>query len=85
MLILYDISIFMIKFLNEVVRIFKFTFDTLQSIEFMGTNLLQVLLTIYILGAILPVFLTIINNQGVKAEKRAYKNAREEKRKARSN
>lgn len=76
-----DISTFMTWFLNQVVRIFTFTFTTLDSITFMGTSLLKVILTITILGALLPVLLTVVQTQGVKAEKRAYRNSRREAKK----
>lgn len=68
-----DISTFMTWFLNQVINIFTYTYNTLNSITFMGTSLLKVILTITILGAMLPVLLTVVQTQGVKAEKRAYK------------
>ena len=49
-----DITSFMTWFLNQVISIFSYVFSTLNSITFMGTSLLKVLLTITILGAILP-------------------------------
>lgn len=78
-----DITYFMSWFLQQVLRIFTFSYDTLNSITFMGTSLLKVILTITILGAMLPVLLTISQTQGVKAEKRAYRKARKEARLAR--
>lgn len=71
MLICYDISTFMTWFLSQVLSIFTFVFSTLNSIEFMGTSLLKVLLTITIIGALLPVLLTVVNTQGIKAERRS--------------
>ena len=76
-----DITDFMTWFLAQVVTIFTYTFNVLNSITFMGTSLLKVILTITILGAILPVLLTITQTQGVKAEKRAYRESRKESRK----
>lgn len=75
-----DISNFMTWFLSQVINIFTYTFNTLNSITFMGTSLLKVILTITILGALLPVLLTISQTQGVNAERRAYKKARNEAR-----
>ena len=68
-----DITNFMTWFLNQVVRIFTYSYNTLDSITFMGTSLLRVSLTILILGTLIPILLTIVNTQGIKAEKRAYR------------
>lgn len=76
-----DITVFMTWFLQQVLRIFTYTFNTLDSITFMGTSLLKVILTITVLGALLPVLLTVVQTQGVKAEKRAYRNSRNEAKK----
>lgn len=73
-----DISSFMTWFLTQVVNIFSYTYTTLNNITFMGTSLLKVILTITILGAMLPVLLTITQTQGVKAEKRAYNQAKKQ-------
>ena len=54
-----DITNFMTWFISQVVNIFSFVFTTLDSIEFLGTSLLQVILTILILGSLLSVVLTI--------------------------
>lgn len=78
-----DITNFMTWFLNQVIRIFTYSYNTLDRITFMGTSLLKVSLTIVILGTLLPVLLTIVNTQGIKAEKTAYRNARREARKNR--
>lgn len=78
-----DITNFMTWFLNQVVNIFTYVFTTLNNITFMGTSLLKVILTITILGAMLPVLLTITQTQGVKAEKRAYRQAKKQAREER--
>lgn len=67
-----DITEFMTWFIEQVVEMFSFVFSTLNSIEFLGTSLLQVLLTILILGSLLSVILTIsksVNYVGGKSEK----------------
>lgn len=78
-----DITNFMTWFLNQVIRIFTYSYNTLDNITFMGTSLLKVSLTIVILGTLLPILLTIVNTQGIKAEKTAYRKARREARKNR--
>lgn len=54
-----DITSFMTWFISQVVSIFSFMFTTLDSITFMGTSLLKVILTILILGSLLSVVLTL--------------------------
>lgn len=61
----YDISNFMTWFIDCCISIFGSFFTTLESIQFLGTNLLQVSITIILLGTLLPVLLTIANSQGL--------------------
>lgn len=68
-----DITNFMTWFINQVVDIFTFVYSTLNDITFMGTSLLKVILTIGILGALLPVILTLIQRQSIGYEQRSYK------------
>ena len=67
-----DISSFMSWFINQVVNIFKFSFETLDSITFGGTSLLRVILTILVLSILIPVVLTIakgVDYVGSKSER----------------
>ncbi len=57
-----DITNFMQWFINQVVSIFSQLFNILEDIEFMGTNLLQVCVTIVIIGTIIPILITIGNS-----------------------
>ena len=57
-----DITNFMTWFLNQVVSIFTQVFNIMEDIEFMGTNLLQVCITIIIIGTIIPILITIGNS-----------------------
>lgn len=68
-----DITNFMTWFIYQVVNIFTFVYSTLNDITFMGTSLLKVILTIGILGALLPVILTLIQRQSISYEQRSYK------------
>lgn len=68
-----DITNFMTWFINQVVNIFTFAYSTLNDITFMGTSLLKVILTIGILGALLPVILTLVQRQSIGAEQRSYR------------
>ena len=54
-----DITNFIQWFVGQVVSIFTSCFTILDSITFMGTSLLKVILTILILSALLSVILTI--------------------------
>lgn len=53
-----DITDFMSWFVSEVVDMFFELFSILDGITFAGTSLLKVILTLLILGALLPVILT---------------------------
>ena len=67
-----DISSFMTWFINQVINIFKFCFDILDSITFSGTSLLRVFLTILVLSVLIPVVLTIakgVDYVGSKSER----------------
>lgn len=67
-----DISSFMTWFINQVINIFKFCFDILDSITFSGTSLLRVFLTILVLSVLIPVVLTIakgVDYVGFKSER----------------
>lgn len=67
-----DITEFMTWWLSQVVRMFTYFYNLLDSIQFMGTSLLKVILTILILSVLIPVILTIsrsTNFIGSKAEK----------------
>ena len=59
-----DITNFMQWFIQQVVSMFQQLFGILEDIEFMGTNLLQVIVTIIIIGAIIPILLTIGTSVG---------------------
>lgn len=57
-----DITNFMTWFLEQVVDMFTAIFIILDSIEFLGTSLLRVTLTILVLGSLIGVILTIGKN-----------------------
>ncbi len=60
-----DISNFMSWFITQVVNIFKWFYNLLNSITFGGTSLLKVLVTIVILVPLISVVLTINQNVNV--------------------
>lgn len=60
-----DISNFIIWFITQVVNIFKWFYNLLDSITFCGTSLLKVLVTIVILVPLISVVLTINQNVNV--------------------
>ena len=75
-----DITYFMEWFIEQIARIFTWAFNLLDSITFSGTSLLGILITITILGAILPVLLTLATS-GVKiktGKEKYHKNTRSE-------
>lgn len=60
-----DISNFINWFINQVINIFSWAFNLLDSITFNGTSLLKVIVTIIIIGVLIPVILTISQNISV--------------------
>lgn len=60
-----DISGFMSWFINQVITIFTKSFNILDSIQFAGTSLLKVIITIAILVPLVGVVLTISKNVSV--------------------
>lgn len=60
-----DISNFMSWFITQVVNIFKWFYNLLDSITFGGTSLLKILVSIVILVPLISVVLTINQNVNV--------------------
>lgn len=60
-----DITNFITWFINQVVIIFTKSFNILDSIQFAGTSLLKVIVTIVILVPLTGVVLTISQNVSV--------------------
>lgn len=79
MIILHDISNFMTWFVSQVVNIFSFCYSTLASLEFGGTNLLNVLLTIFVLSTLIPILITIVENKGTLSINESKSRIRKEK------
>lgn len=57
-----DITNFMTWFVSQVVNIFSWFFNILDSLQFGGTSVLRVLITIVILIPLVGVFLTLFKN-----------------------
>ncbi len=64
-----DITNFMSWFVNQVVSIFSWFFNTLDSITFAGTSLLKVSITIVILVPLVGVLLTLTKNSSITVSK----------------
>lgn len=79
MYIATDISNTMQWIVNMFITGFTNVFNWLASFEFAGTNLLMVIITITILGAFIPVLLSIPNS-GMKTAER-YQTRMEKKKK----
>lgn len=60
-----DITNFITWFLNQVIGMFTKIFNILDSITFLGTSLLRVIVVITILVPLLSVVLTISNSTSV--------------------
>lgn len=64
-----DITNFMAWFVNQVINMFSWFFNILDSIQFAGTSVLRVLITIAILVPLVGVFLTLSKNVNVIAQR----------------
>ena len=64
-----DISGFMSWFVNQVITIFTKCFNIMDNIQFGGTSLLKVMITIAILVPLLSVILTISQSVSVIGQK----------------
>lgn len=53
-----DISNFMAWWINQVARIFLYTFTTLDNIQFAGTSVLRVMVFVVILSALINIMVT---------------------------
>lgn len=75
-----DITYFMSWFLNQVLGIFEFAYNTLNNIEFAGTSLLKVLI---FLNVIIPfLYLVITIPSEANAYDKGYREGHKEKMKA---
>lgn len=77
-----DISDFMAWFLNQVLNMFTWIFNILDNIKFLGTSLLDLIITITVLSFLIPVILTLgksnpIRSERVKTSKERTKNNEE--------
>ncbi|MBE6148632.1 MAG: hypothetical protein E7167_04005 [Firmicutes bacterium] len=77
-----DISNFMSWFVSQVVSMFTWAFNLLDSITFGGTSLLKVLVTIMILVPLLSIVLTLFQNMTVVGEKSGRISERREQKRA---
>ena len=69
-----DITTFMTWWLNQVIRIITYTFSVLDSITFMNTTLLRLILTITIFSALFKVVLVIPQQAIPKGERTRHDN-----------
>lgn len=59
-----DITNTIDRIIDLIVDIMRWVWLKLQSVEFWGTNLLMVTITITIIMTIIPIIFTIVNNAG---------------------
>lgn len=79
-MILANITPFMTWWVNLVVNTFTRLFNILDSFEFAGTTLLEVIISIVIISAMLPILLTIANTITVQSNKAQARRDRKERR-----
>lgn len=61
-MIMSNIDSFMTPFLRMIYDGVTYTFTTMESITFGGTNFLQVMITIMILGVAIPILMALAKN-----------------------
>lgn len=64
-----DITNFMTWFISQVINMFTWIFNTLDSITFAGTSLLRISVTIFILSCLIPIILTVGKSSSVVASR----------------
>ena len=79
-MILANITPFMTWWINLIINTFTTLFNILDSFEFMGTTLLEVIISIVIISAILPILLTLANTITIQSNKAQAKRDRQERR-----
>ncbi len=77
-----DITNFMTWFVNQVVNIFSWFFGILDNIQFAGTSVLKVSITILILIPLVGVFLTLVSNRSITVQKSERVSDKDDKHKA---
>lgn len=69
-----DITNFFTWFMNEFITIIGWVFGTLNSITINGVSLLMILITIVVIGTIIPILMTIPRVERVVIKERRTKN-----------
>ena len=57
-----DISSFMNWFIELFMNLFSSFYSTLRSIQFLGTNLFDFMLSVFIMGAVFPLLVSVARN-----------------------
>ena len=74
-----DITLFMTWFIDMFINLFKFIYNTLDTITFNNISLLQYTISIFVLFPILTLLFTLVTSRNVydNIEKRHEKNRKE--------
>lgn len=64
-----DITPFIGDFLNLLLQMFSKVFDTLDSIEFFGFSLLTYFISLFVLMAVVPILITVLNTVTTKTSR----------------
>lgn len=60
-----NITIPLLRIIDLILDIFKFSYDFMRSINFLGTNLFSFTITIFLLMIILPILFTLVRSEAV--------------------
>lgn len=61
-----DITDFITWFINQIINIFTWCFNLLNSITFYNISLLQYIISLLVLGVILEILFTLVSSNGIK-------------------
>lgn len=73
-----DITAFINSFIDSFISLLSSVFDILSSITFAGFSLLTYIIALFVLGAAIPLVISLLNNRsvGVSYVPRIYRNGR---------
>lgn len=72
-----DIHDTLFELLEMFLGLFKYCFEFLKGIEFLGTNLLSFTITLMVLGTVFPIIFSLVSNRAVSSGSKAEAKARE--------
>lgn len=73
-----DITNFVSSFITEMVSLFSYVVNTLDTIEFFGFSLLSYIITLFIISSVVPLVISIVQKVGVRRGSRSRRSPKSE-------